>query len=394
MTTSALQGSLAVLACAVVTACGHSSAPASPSPVSALPSPAIAGGSFGVLARTASEPAVESQFARCLGGSRDAACFSAVAASSGLTFASQETAGHALSGSSVGAAADVAPDPPSNLTFSLSGSTLFLFWQRPLFAGSVPLTYLIEAGSATGTSDLAAFTTGTSATFFSTTISGGGTFYVRVRAVVSGGTSLPSNEVVVTLVNAALPGAPFSLSVTVNGSTVTLSWSRPFAGGAPTTYIIQASSTAGGAPDLANFATGNTLTTITAFNVAPGTYFVRILAANNAGVGPATPDRSLIVFGLPAACTVAPGQPSNLVAIVNGSSVTLGWSPSTGAVTSYVVEAGSAAGLANLATADTGSTAGTATFNGVGRGTYYVRVRGKNACGPSGASNEIQLVVQ
>jgi hypothetical protein len=48
----------------------------------------------------------------------------------------------------------------------------------------------------------------------------------------------------------------------------------------------------------------------------------------------------------------------------------------------------------DLASADTGSTAGTATFNGVGIGTYYVRVRGKNACGLNAASNEVLVVVR
>jgi hypothetical protein len=157
--------------------------------------------------------------------------------------------------------------------------------------------------------------------------------------------------------------------------------------------VIQASLTAGGPPTLANFATGNLATGLTATGVAAGTYFVRVLAANAAGVGPASSEITVIVVG-PVACTAPPPPPANLVGFVTGSTVTLGWSPSTGGPTSYVVEAGSASGLADLATADTGSTAGSATFTGVGRGTYFVRIRGKNACGSSGASNEIQIVVR
>jgi hypothetical protein len=93
------------------------------------------------------------------------------------------------------------------------------------------------------------------------------------------------------------------------------------------------------------------------------------------------------------ACTTPPPSPTNLVGFVTGSTVTLGWSPSTGGPTSYIVEAGSSPGLADLATVDTGSTAGSATFTSVGRGTYFVRLRAKNACGLSGASNEIQIAV-
>src|SRR5262249_17036956 len=153
------------------------------------------------------------------------------------------------------------------------------------------------------------------------------------------------------------------------GSTVTLSWYAPFNGGAPTTYVIQASSTRGGTPDLANFATGSLATSFSASGVAPGTYFVRVLAANNAGVGAPTADSTLLVLG-PLACSTAPSQPANLTDIVNGSTVTLGWSPSAGgAASSYMVEAGSAAGLADLANFDTGVSAATTQATAVGRGT-------------------------
>jgi hypothetical protein len=386
---------IAVFACGFLVACGRATAPESPSPLSTLP--ALAAGSFGVLAQTAPAVNAESQFARCLARSTDAACFSVAMATSRLVFADHLIVGEGVSSRAVGAAADTLPDPPTTLTFSVTrsggSSRVFLSWRAPT-TGPTPTNYRIEAGSATGLSDLAAFNTADSSTFFSTTVSGSGTFYVRVRAVAAGGMSQPSNEVLITLFDPALPVAPVLFTPQVNGSTVTLSWFLSSASAAPTSYIIQASSTAGGPPDLANFATGNTLTTITAFGVLTGTYFVRVLAANNAGVGPASNEVSLIVLG-GSTCTAAPNAPSNLVSIVNGSTVTLGWSPSTsGAPTSYIVEAGSAAGLADLATADTGSTSGSATFTGVGRGTYYVRVRGKNACGVGSASNEIVVAVK
>src|SRR5262249_19014932 len=238
--------------------------------------------------------------------------------------------------------------------FQSGGSTrVDLFWSAPV-GGTPPTEYRIEAGSAPGLSDLAAFNTGNAFTSFFTTVSGSGTFFVRVRAVAGGVISNPSNEIVVTLESSALPLAPILFSPQVVGSTVTLSWFLPSGSPAATSYIIQASSKAGGPPDLANFATGNTATSITATGVVPGTYFVRILAANNAGVGPASSEVSFIVLGT-GPCTAAPSAPANLVSIVNGSTVTLGWSPSaSGSPTSYVIEAGSATGLANLAVADTG----------------------------------------
>jgi hypothetical protein len=58
-----------------------------------------------------------------------------------------------------------------------------------------------------------------------------------------------------------------------------------------------------------------------------------------------------------------------------------------------VLEAGSFTGAANLANIDTLSTATSFFAPGVGSGTYFVRVRAKNACGVSAPSNEIVVPV-
>ena len=87
-----------------------------------------------------------------------------------------------------------------------------------------------------------------------------------------------------------------------------------------------------------------------------------------------------------------PGTPTNLAASVAGSAVTLTWTaPITGPVTAYQVEAGSAPGLSNLAVVQTGAVA---SFGASAPpGTYYVRVRARNAAGASTPSNEIVVVV-
>lgn len=89
--------------------------------------------------------------------------------------------------------------------------------------------------------------------------------------------------------------------------------------------------------------------------------------------------------------TTLPGAPANLSATVAGSTVTLNWAaPSSGGSPStYVVEAGSVPGGADLANALTNSPATSVSFAGVPPGTYYVRVRARNALGSGGPSNEI-----
>ena len=100
-----------------------------------------------------------------------------------------------------------------------------------------------------------------------------------------------------------------------------------------------------------------------------------------------------------ATATIAPAAPSNFSASASGSTVTLHWSaPSSGdAVTSYVIEAGSSPGLANLANFWTLTTSTTFSASGVAAGTYYVRIRATNSGfaggGTSDASNEAVLTV-
>jgi hypothetical protein len=377
--------SFAILGTAVVLA----SCAGSPAPLGPSVSPSAADGgqrTFGVLAASEVGESGLDTFARCLAGTNDSTCFSATSFSQpSVTFPHVTSVG---STPRVTAADAVTPDPPTNLTSSVYGSSVYLYWRAPA-AGPTPATYYIEAGSVPGASDLAGFVTGTVYTSYSTNVSGGGTFYVRVRSVAAGVMSAPSNEILITVADPAIPGAPYGVNVSVSGTTVTLRWYQPYVGAAPTSYVIQASDRPGGPANLANLATGNTSTTFTATGVAGGTYFVRILAANSRGVGPASNEVSVIVIA-PAACTTAPGPAANLVSFVSASTVTLGWTLSPGtAITSYAIEVGSTSGATDLGSYDTGSPAGSATFNGVGRGTYYVRVRGRNACGLSGPSNEI-----
>ena len=61
------------------------------------------------------------------------------------------------------------------------------------------MAYTIEAGSGPGLTNLASFSTGTTATTFSTGGVPNGLYYVRVRATSVSGSSAPSNEVQVQI---------------------------------------------------------------------------------------------------------------------------------------------------------------------------------------------------
>jgi hypothetical protein len=186
------------------------------------------------------------------------------------------------------------------------------------------------------------------------------------------------------------PGTPTGLTTSSSGSSVTISWNAPSSGGAPTSYVIEAGSAAGLA-NLANFSTGNTATTFSTSGVGSGSYYTRVRASNSAGTSGASNESLLVVGG--GGCTSAPGAPSGFTLTGNsGGTVSFSWGGSSGATT-YIIEAGSTPGSANLANSDLGSSATSATFTGVGAGTYYVRLRARNTCGTSGVSNEVTLVV-
>ncbi|HYB40500.1 MAG TPA: fibronectin type III domain-containing protein, partial [Candidatus Methylomirabilis sp.] len=182
-----------------------------------------------------------------------------------------------------------------------------------------------------------------------------------------------------------VPGSPANFQAAAAGSSVTLGWNAPAAGAAPAAYVIEVG-TSPGLSDVGVFPVGNT-TAIAATGVTAGSFYLRIRGQNAAGVGPAS-NEVLLPVGVP-------GPPSGLTASAVGSFVTASWNaPTTGeAVTSYVIEAGSAPGLSDLGSFGTGTPATTASASDVPAGSYFIRVRAQNAAGTGAPSNEILLVV-
>ena len=175
------------------------------------------------------------------------------------------------------------------------------------------------------------------------------------------------------------------------GTSVLLTWAAPLSGGAPSAYLIEAGS-APGLSDLAKLSTPSSNTTFTADGIAAGTYYVRVRAAGPAGTSAASNEAVLLVGA--ARCTQAPGPAIALnVAVTGGRGVVLSWGAAYNATT-HLVEAGTGPGLANVLTKNLQGSATSLTVTDVVPGTYYVRVRGGNACGTGPASNEIFLTIR
>jgi fibronectin type III domain protein/matrixin len=276
------------------------------------------------------------------------------------------------------------PGPPSGLSATVNGTTVTLNWSAPA-SGTPITTYVVEAGSAPGLTNLVVVPTNSTLTSVTFTGVPMGQYYVRVRAQNANGPGAPSNEIL--LVAGSAPGAPSALlaSVTIP-QIVTLTWSAPSSGGPVSSYVIEA----GTAPSLANLltvATNSTQTSAGFGGVPTGTYYVRVRARNIAGMS--TPSNEVQVN---VTCPVSPA-PLNLTYTKSGGSVTFTWQPPTAGPgpTAYRFVVGSAPGLENLLVLDVGPT-----FSVTGTappGTYYVRVRSLNPCGVGGISNEVTVTL-
>ena len=138
------------------------------------------------------------------------------------------------------------------------------------------------------------------------------------------------------------------------------------------------------------FNTGSAATTLTVNNVPPGVYYARVRAIGPDNV-PGPPSNEITVSV--GSCGGPPAAPTNLAAQISGNQVTLTWTPSSGnAASGYIVEAGSSPGQSNVVVFDTGNAASTLGATAP-NGTYYVRLRGRNACGAGAASNEVIVSV-
>lgn len=184
-----------------------------------------------------------------------------------------------------------APTAPANLAFTVSGSTVIFTWSAPSPGNAT--SYVLEAGTASGQSNIVSFNTGSTATTLTVTAVPNGTFFVRVRARNADGASSASNEVIILIGQGPCspPSAPTGLTSSSGGSTVALSWT---AVAGATAYIIEAGS-APGAANLASFDTGSAATSFSA--AAPsGTYYIRVRARTTCGTS-GTSNEVIVVVG-------------------------------------------------------------------------------------------------
>ncbi len=270
------------------------------------------------------------------------------------------------------------PGVPTGLTASVAGTRATLAWNAPS-SGAPPSGYALYVGTSPG----AANVLNGQLLGPALSVSGDvppGTYYARLVAYNASGASAASAEVSFVVAGASAPSPPAGVAASLNGTLATVTWVPPAPDSGPsaaTSYVLEVGTTPG-ARNIGAFNVGN----VTRFSsaVQPGTYYVRVRAIN--AYGASAPSSEVVVrYG-------APSRPRNLTQTGSGSTVTLRWQvPSSGSVTTYVIEAGSASGLSNLLVRAVGNV--TTVTTSVPPGTYYVRVRAANGAAVSDASNQV-----
>lgn len=177
--------------------------------------------------------------------------------------------------------------------------------------------------------------------------------------------------------------SPGDLRATVTGQTVALDWT-PVSGA--TSYVLEV----GGSTGRADIAVVDVGDVVRFSAVAPnGTYVVRVRARRGAETSGPSPEATVLV----GATCPRPAAPGALTSARVGSQLTLQWSGSSDAA-GYILEAGTAPGLTNVATIATGrATSLAVSLSGVPAGTYYLRVRAVSACGVGASSADASVTV-
>lgn len=186
---------------------------------------------------------------------------------------------------------------------------------------------------------------------------------------------------------AALP-APTGLTVSqLQGANfATLSWALPMPNAGATGLRVDVGSREG-AGDLARFNLAADATSLSGA-VPSGSYFARVRTTGATSASLPTPDVSFAI-GPPD----VPAPPLDPVVASEGTVLTFRWQPpSTGGTAGYVLEAGTAEGLSNVASLPLGAAATSFTIDAP-QGRYFGRLRAVNTIGASAPSTELIIDV-
>ncbi len=280
------------------------------------------------------------------------------------------------------------PGAPGTPVVTGAGNSVRLDWPAPA-AGGTPTAYTVIARATEDGPVIANVPLGNVRGV--TVNAPNGSYFVTVRASNASGPGPESAGVTVQVpIVVTPPGMPTDFAATVTGTTADFTWTPPTTESAVTGYMIVASLTPGGVP-MATLRFAAPASSAQVVRIPPGDYYVR-LAATNMGVAGPPSDEIHVHVPTPQ----PPGTPTLAEATVDGSNVTLAWTPAaTGDLaTGYAVTASYVSGGPPIASFTVPAPGTALAVTRVPSHTYFVRVRAVNGAGSSPVSNEIVVSVE
>lgn len=278
------------------------------------------------------------------------------------------------------------PQAPSNMTATAAGpSSINLAWTDN---SSDETGFLLQRSlSATsGFTNLLTLPANTTS-YTNTGLSSATTYYYRVQAINSGGSSPWSNIASATTLSSP-PAAPSNLTATASGtSTINLSWNDNSSD--ETSFNLERSlNSSTGFVTIATLSMNTTSYSNTGLNSST-TYYYRIQAVNATGASTWSN-----IANATTAAAGPPAAPSNLVATASGcNTIVLNWTDNSSNENNFILQRalslnGNYTTIASLA-ANTTTYTNSGLINGK---RYYYRVRATNAAGNSSWSNKASAV--
>jgi hypothetical protein len=188
-----------------------------------------------------------------------------------------EIAGIEILGSSSITTPPTAPSTPAGLAATPGSGSVLLSWTAS--TGTAPITYNVYRGTASGETLLTS--ADATASYTDSSVTAGTTYYYKVSATNSVGTSGLSSEVSATVIpTGTAPSIPAALTATPGSGSISLSWTAS-SGSTPITYTVYRGTTSGGEALLASAiaTTGYTDSSVT----AGITYYYEVSATNSFG---------------------------------------------------------------------------------------------------------------